>query len=101
MNLDCDDKFLNSKVYFFFKYIFYHGVIPSKLNISHIIPIIKDKKKPNNSLNNLRPISISNTLAQIFERILLQKILLILIKTNLVINEKFPAHMHFLLLKRQ
>ena len=44
MNLDCDDKFLNSKVYFFFKYIFYHGVIPSKLNISHIIPIIKDKK---------------------------------------------------------
>ena len=74
MLLNCDDKFLNSKVYFFFKYIFCHGVIPSKLSISHIIPIIKDKKKPNNSLNNLRPISISNTLAQIFERILLQKI---------------------------
>jgi hypothetical protein len=65
--------FLNTKVFFFYKYIFHYVVIPSELNISHIIPIIKDKKKPNNSLNNLRPISIANTLAQIFERILSNK----------------------------
>jgi hypothetical protein len=73
MLLNCNEDFLKSKVLFFYKYIFHHGVIPSELNITHIIPIIKDKKKPNNSLNNLRPISISNTLAQIFERILINK----------------------------
>jgi hypothetical protein len=50
--------------------IFSTGIIPEPLNYTHIIPIIKDSKKPSDSLNNLRPISISNTVAHIFERIL-------------------------------
>ena len=37
------------------------------------MPIKKDKKKSINDIDNLRPISISNILAQIFERILLTK----------------------------
>jgi hypothetical protein len=45
-------------------------VIPKGLNITHIRPIIKDKSLSFNDLNNLRPISISNVLAQIFERLL-------------------------------
>jgi hypothetical protein len=50
--------------------IFSTGIIPETLNYTHIIPLIKDSKKPSDSLNNLRPISISNTVAHIFERIL-------------------------------
>ena len=44
------------------------------MNITHIVPIKKDKSKSINDINNLRPISISNTLAQIFERIMRMKI---------------------------
>ena len=58
----------------FFNQIFEFGIIPLNFNVSHIIPIIKDKKKPSNLLNNLRPISISNTFAQTFERLILLKI---------------------------
>jgi hypothetical protein len=58
---------------FFFKFIFHYGVIPNEFNVTHIIPIKKDKKTTINDLNNLRPISISNILAQIFERLLSNK----------------------------
>jgi hypothetical protein len=68
--LNCDDNFIKSKLFFFYKYIFKYGVIPKGLNITHIRPIIKDKSLSSNDLNNLRPISISNVLAQIFERLL-------------------------------
>ena len=70
MILNCDVNFLKSKLFYFFKYIFKFGVIPKGMNITHIRPIIKDKSLPSNDLNNLRPISISNVLAQLFERIL-------------------------------
>ena len=36
--------------------------------------MIKDHSKPTNTIGNLRPISIPNTLAQVFERLLLNKI---------------------------
>jgi hypothetical protein len=70
MILNCDENFIKSKLFFFFKYIFKYGVVPKGLNITHIRPILKDKLGPSNDLNNLRPISISNVLAQLFERIL-------------------------------
>jgi hypothetical protein len=70
MILNCDENFIKSKLFFFFKYIFKYGVVPKGLNITHIRPILKDKLGPSNELNNLRPISISNVLAQLFERIL-------------------------------
>ena len=71
---NCDKKFISSILLFFFRFIFHHGVIPNNLNITHILPIKKDKNKSINELNNLRPISMSNTLAQIFERLLMTKI---------------------------
>ncbi|CAF0726181.1 unnamed protein product [Brachionus calyciflorus] len=55
----------------------FYNSIPNKLefpkffNISLITPIIKDKNKPTNETNN--PISISNTFAQIFEKLILIK----------------------------
>ena len=47
------------------------NVIPKKLNHSIIKPIIKDHKKSTSDTNNIRPISISNCLSQIFEKLIL------------------------------
>jgi hypothetical protein len=71
---NCNNFIIATKLLFFFRFIFTHGVIPDDINITHIIPIKKDKNKSINDTNNLRPISISNTLAQIFERLLMTKI---------------------------
>jgi hypothetical protein len=46
-----------------------------------VITIVKDKTKLYNDLNNQRPITISNALAQLFERLLLEK-MTILHRTN-------------------
>ena len=56
-----------------FNYFIHWLVIPTNLNISIIKPILKDQKKPSNSINNIRPLSISNSLAQIFEKLILLK----------------------------
>jgi hypothetical protein len=52
----------------FFNYFITLNKLPSKLNQSIIKPIIKDQKKSTNDTNNIRPISISNCLSQIFEK---------------------------------
>ena len=70
MILNIRQIFNDSFLLYFFQFIFRYGVIPINFNNTHIVPIIKDKSKPLNDLANLRPISISNTLAQIFERII-------------------------------
>ena len=47
--------------------------LPSHFNISIIKPILKDNNKKPDDVNNIRPISISNCFAQIFESLILQK----------------------------
>ena len=71
MILNTNEMFKKSVILFFLKYIFKYGYIPDNLNISHIVPIINDKNKLSTYVNNLRLISISNSLAQIFERLIL------------------------------
>ena len=71
---NCNNKFTTSSIFYIFRFIFHYGVIPAEMNITHIVPIKKDKSKSINDIKNLRPISISNTLAQIFERIMMMKI---------------------------
>lgn len=73
MLLNCLTSKVKDCLFLFFEYILKHGVIPSDFNVSLIRPIIKDHKKSSEDVGNLRPISISNTLSQIFERILLNK----------------------------
>jgi hypothetical protein len=51
--------------------IFAFNIIPKNLNTSIIKPIKKDLKTTKFDVNNLRPISISNTFAQILERLIL------------------------------
>jgi hypothetical protein len=72
--LNINHEFIESVILSFYQFIFNYGVIPANLNNTHIIPIIKDKAKSQNDMTNLRPISISNTLSQIFERIVKLKI---------------------------
>jgi hypothetical protein len=45
--------------------------VPKKMNTSIIKPILKDPKKPTDDTNNIRPLSISNCLAQILENLIL------------------------------
>ena len=54
-----------------FNSIFISSLIPSTLNISIIKPILKDYNKNSNELGNIRPISISNCFAQMFEKLIL------------------------------
>ena len=56
----------------FFKFIFKNCIIPDNFNISFIKPIIKDHKKSNSDIKNLRHISISNSLSQLFERLIIE-----------------------------
>jgi hypothetical protein len=73
MLLNCLTTKVNRCLFLFFQFILKHGIIPSNFNVSLVRPIIKDHKKSSEDVGNLRPISISNTLSQIFERILLNK----------------------------
>ena len=71
---NCEPSFIEKIIYPLFINIFKLCILPTYLNITHIIPILKDNKKPTDTINNLRPIFISNPFAQVFERILLNKI---------------------------
>lgn len=51
-----------------------HDIRPNNINIGLIKPIVKDRAKDNNSIDNLRPITISDGLAIILEKILLDEI---------------------------
>jgi len=55
----------------FFNQFLYLNKIPKHLNTSKITPILKDNSKSGKELNNIRPISISNSFSQIFERLIL------------------------------
>ncbi|CAF1025673.1 unnamed protein product [Brachionus calyciflorus] len=49
-------------------------VVPYLFNVSVIKPLVKDSKKLSNDINNLRPVSISDPFANIYEAILLREI---------------------------
>ncbi len=56
----------------FLGYVMNYSIIPKNFNMSIIKPILKDPKKISFDLVNLRPISVSNCLAQIFEKIIVK-----------------------------
>ena len=49
------------------------GNVPINFNLCIIRPIIKDYNKSNSEINNIRPISISNSIAQLSERLILNR----------------------------
>lgn len=48
--------------------------VPYLFNISILKPIIKDTNKPNNDLNNLRPVAISDAISNLYEAVLLREL---------------------------
>ena len=55
----------------FFNDLLMYNTLPDNFNVSIIKPIIKDPNKGLDEINNIRPISISNCLSQVFEKLLL------------------------------
>ncbi|CAF1011374.1 unnamed protein product, partial [Brachionus calyciflorus] len=62
---------LNGHLRAIFEAIINFQTMPYLFNISIIKPLIKDPKKPNNDITNLRPVAISDCLSNLFESILL------------------------------
>ena len=60
-------------ILFFFNKIMELMKIPKNFNVSIIKPILKDQEKSAGDINNIRPISISNCFAQMFEKLILIK----------------------------
>lgn len=58
----------------FYNLIWESGKIPSKMKEALIIPLLKDSLKPPNT-NNFRPISLLNTIAKIFEKMVNQRLI--------------------------
>ena len=53
--------------------MFRHNVIPHLFNVGLIMPIVKDSEEDPNNIANIRPITISDTIANIYERVLLKE----------------------------
>ncbi|CAF1075729.1 unnamed protein product, partial [Brachionus calyciflorus] len=51
-----------------------HQVMPYLFNLSIIKPLIKDPKKSSDDISNLRPVAVSDSLANLFEAILLKEV---------------------------
>ena len=51
-----------------------YNVISCFFNVGKIIPIIKKENESNSDMNNIRPITISDSLAKIFEINVLRRI---------------------------
>jgi hypothetical protein len=49
--------------------------VPNNFNIGKIIPIIKDEKGSLNDINNIRPLTISDTISNIYEKYMLYQIM--------------------------
>ena len=77
--------------------------IPADLNAPIIKPIVKNQNKSLEDINNIRPLSISNCLAQMLEQLILMNSpeLRKIIRINLVLKLKLLVIMQSLLQKKQ
>jgi len=69
----CNGRILKEEIRNLMSLIYKTRKFPSTFNDCKIKPIIKDYGKSRKDINNIRPITISNTLAQLFERLILKK----------------------------
>ena len=52
------------------KHMFENSFMPKNFNIGRITPILKDANKSNKMINNIRPITVSDVISNIFEKYL-------------------------------
>jgi hypothetical protein len=57
-----------------FMLIFKHGHVPSEFKIGVITPVIKDKKKDVNDVDNYRPVTIISVISKLFEMCIYKRI---------------------------
>jgi hypothetical protein len=69
----CGGKKLNQSILVLMNLTCKNTIFPLEFNDCKIKPILKDFGKSNKDINNIRPISISNSLAKFFERLMLNK----------------------------
>ncbi len=69
----CNGRILKEEIRNLMSLIYKTRKFPSTFNDCKIKPIIKDYGKSRKDINNIRPITISNSLAQLFERLILNK----------------------------
>ncbi|RNA43332.1 RNA-directed DNA polymerase from mobile element jockey-like [Brachionus plicatilis] len=70
----CDSKLLIKTLQICYGKMIEYSRVPTNFNISIIKPLIKDHKSPSNTINNLRPVAISDVYSVMFEKILLGRI---------------------------
>ncbi|RNA38301.1 RNA-directed DNA polymerase from mobile element jockey-like [Brachionus plicatilis] len=70
----CDSKLLIKTLQICYGKMNEYSRVPTNFNISIIKPLIKDHKSPSNTINNLRPVAISDVYSVMFEKILLGRI---------------------------
>lgn len=58
----------------FFSVCISNSVVPSLFNICIIKPLIKNASKPSNSLDNLRPVAVSDCISNMFESVILERL---------------------------
>ena len=57
-----------------FDFMIEKQVCPEVFNVSIIKPLIKDANKANDDINNVHPVAVSDAIANLYERFLLQKV---------------------------
>ena len=68
------DPSINMYLNILFNLCLFRGVIPGICLTSVIIPIVKDKNKDLQDVNNYRPIAVASTVSKLFERFILHQI---------------------------
>ena len=68
------DPSINIYLSILFNLCLFRGVIPDKCLASVIIPIVKDKNKDLQDVNNYRPIAAATTISKLFARFILHQI---------------------------
>ncbi|CAF1025691.1 unnamed protein product, partial [Brachionus calyciflorus] len=69
---DCNEVTLILKL--IFEKMINHQINPTLFNLSIIKPLIKCEKKPNTDIDNIRPVAVSEPLANLFETVLLNRL---------------------------
>jgi len=64
-----------------------NGIFPDRLKPAKVIPIFNNGDKTN--LNNYRPISVLNSFSKVFEKVILNRILQFLKKSNFFFEDQF------------
>ena len=70
----CPSSMLASLIAEMFDCIVNEQIQPTAFNVSILKPIIKDEKQPNDQISNTRPVAISDSIQNLFERFILGKL---------------------------